>query len=186
MNGNQARSARILGITRGNLRKKIRAHGISLSTLGIGAAETAEEDDEADGEAIRAIPLMSRSGNDVELIAVDGSRRLTRYYVLALSAVALLSIAGQLFVQSRLIDQLGDSKLVNTAGRQRMLSQRIVKCALVLQTATTTAERETRRAELQSSLRQWRRKSRRIERRRRGRRASREKQPRHGGGFCAT
>ncbi|MGC3967884.1 MAG: type IV pili methyl-accepting chemotaxis transducer N-terminal domain-containing protein [Pirellulales bacterium] len=59
----------------------------------------------------------------------DGSRRLTRYYILALSAVALLSIAGQFFVQSQLVDQLGDSKLVNMAGRQRMLSQRIVKCA---------------------------------------------------------
>ena len=101
---------------------------------------------------------MSRSANDVEHTAVDDSRRLTRYYILALSAVALLSIAGQFFVQSRLIDQLGDSKLVNMAGRQRMLSQRIVKCALVLQTASTTlAEREVRRAELQSSLRQWRR-----------------------------
>ena len=101
---------------------------------------------------------MSRPADDVEHTAVDDSRRLTRYYILALSAVALLSIAGQFFVQSRLIDQLGDSKLVNMAGRQRMLSQRIVKCALVLQTASTTpAEREVRRAELQASLRQWRR-----------------------------
>ncbi len=51
MNGNQARSARILGITRGNLRKKIRAHGISLSGLGAAAAETADESDELDAEA---------------------------------------------------------------------------------------------------------------------------------------
>ncbi len=100
---------------------------------------------------------MSRSDDDVEHTAVDDSRRLTRYYILALSAVALLSIAGQFFVQSRLIDQLGDSKLVNMAGRQRMLSQRIVKCALVLQTETSAELREARRAELQSSLQQWRR-----------------------------
>lgn len=107
---------------------------------------------------MRATLPMSRSDDDVEHTAVDDSRRLTRYYILALSAVALLSIAGQFFVQSRLIDQLGDSKLVNMAGRQRMLSQRIVKCALVLQTtATTSVERKARRAELQSSLRQWRR-----------------------------
>jgi signal transduction histidine kinase/DNA-binding NarL/FixJ family response regulator len=87
----------------------------------------------------------------------DGSRRLTRYYILALSAVAVLSIAGQLFVQARLVEQLGDSKLVNTAGRQRMLSQRIVKCALVLNDRPSPAEQSIRAEELRSSLELWRR-----------------------------
>jgi two-component system nitrogen regulation response regulator GlnG len=47
MHGNQARSARILGITRGNLRKKIRTHGISLAAFGSATVE-AVGDDEAD------------------------------------------------------------------------------------------------------------------------------------------
>jgi len=50
--GNQARSARILGITRGNLRKKIRAHGISPAALGAnsfaGAGDESASDDAGD------------------------------------------------------------------------------------------------------------------------------------------
>ncbi|MBA4020090.1 MAG: Fis family transcriptional regulator [Pirellula sp.] len=48
--GNQARSARILGITRGNLRKKIRAHGILLAAIG-GPSQSAGHDAEDDVEA---------------------------------------------------------------------------------------------------------------------------------------
>jgi signal transduction histidine kinase/DNA-binding response OmpR family regulator len=100
---------------------------------------------------------MSEPFHDSATADADGSRRLTRYYILALSAVALLSIAGQLFVQARLVEQLGDSKLVNTAGRQRMLSQRIVKCALVLNDRPSPAEQSARAEELRSSLELWRR-----------------------------
>ncbi|MBL9083233.1 MAG: response regulator [Planctomycetales bacterium] len=100
---------------------------------------------------------MSEPFPDSATADADGSRRLTRYYILALSAVAVLSIAGQLFVQARLVEQLGDSKLVNTAGRQRMLSQRIVKCALVLNDRPSPAEQSARADELRSSLELWRR-----------------------------
>jgi len=87
----------------------------------------------------------------------DGTGRLTRYYILALSVVALLSIAGQALVQSRLHDQLGDSRLVNIAGRQRMLSQRIVKCALLLSESQAEVRHESRREELRAGLETWRR-----------------------------
>ncbi|EAQ77925.1 ATP-binding protein [Blastopirellula marina] len=60
------------------------------------------------------------------------TRRLTTLYIAALSIVALLSISGQVLVQQSIDRQQGDSTLVNIAGRQRMLSQRIAKSALVL------------------------------------------------------
>jgi len=68
------------------------------------------------------------------------AHRLTRLYVLALSAVACLSIAGQLLVQWCRDRQLSDSRVVNLAGRQRMLSQRVVK-ACVLGTYYVTIQR---------------------------------------------
>ncbi len=59
-------------------------------------------------------------------------RRLSRLYIIALSAIALSIIVSQLLVQSHLQAQLGDSHIVNVAGRQRMLSQKLVKEVLLL------------------------------------------------------
>ena len=58
--------------------------------------------------------------------------RLTRLYIIALSAVALLSIIGQLLIQIFLNSLLDDSHVVNIAGRQRMLSQRLSKTVVLL------------------------------------------------------
>lgn len=62
-------------------------------------------------------------------------RRLSRLYIIALSAIALSIIISQLLVQSHLQAQLGDSHIVNVAGRQRMLSQKLVKEVLLLSEA---------------------------------------------------
>jgi signal transduction histidine kinase len=58
--------------------------------------------------------------------------RLTRLYIIALSGVALLSVVGQLLIQVFLNSLLDDSHVVNVAGRQRMLSQRLSKTAVLL------------------------------------------------------
>lgn len=56
---------------------------------------------------------------------------LTRFYVVALCVVALLTVSG-LFLIRRTIRNLNhDSRVVNVAGRQRMLSQRLTKLALL-------------------------------------------------------
>ncbi|RFS18109.1 ATP-binding protein [Emticicia sp. C21] len=60
------------------------------------------------------------------------TQRLTRLYILALTAVAILSIAGQVLIQESLEDTLNDAHVVNIAGRQRMLSQRLSKMAILL------------------------------------------------------
>ena len=58
--------------------------------------------------------------------------RLTRLYVMALTAVAVLSMIGQILIQLFLNSLLDDSHVVNIAGRQRMLSQRLAKTCILL------------------------------------------------------
>lgn len=60
------------------------------------------------------------------------ARKITRLYLLALTAVAMLSVGGQILVQQSLKRQSTDSRVVNIAGRQRMLSQKISKTVLLL------------------------------------------------------
>ncbi|GAB3925233.1 ATP-binding protein [Larkinella terrae] len=59
------------------------------------------------------------------------AQRLTRFYILALTVIAVLSITGLLFIRRTLSDHNNDGRVVNVAGRQRMLSQRLTKLALL-------------------------------------------------------
>lgn len=62
----------------------------------------------------------------------EGFARLGAWYILALSVIAAVAIVGQVLIQTHLRDQLGDSAVVNMAGRQRMLSQKIARLALMI------------------------------------------------------
>lgn len=84
------------------------------------------------------------------------SQSLRRRYVLALSIIALLVILSQVLIQFTLTDQEGDSRVVNVAGRQRMLSQRITKCVLLLESSIPDVEREFYLEELRQSVSLWR------------------------------
>jgi len=81
--------------------------------------------------------------------------RLTWLYITALSSVAVLTILGQILVQWSLSRQIGDSAVVNVAGRQRMLSQKLAKAAIGLQHAQSPLERQQRREEIQATLALW-------------------------------
>ncbi len=59
-------------------------------------------------------------------------QRLTRTYVIALSSLFILTIIGQILIGKLLNIQSRDTTIINIAGRQRMLSQNIVKNALLL------------------------------------------------------
>lgn len=65
---------------------------------------------------------------------------LTRRYVLALSFVAFLSITAFLTLRAAIAAQETSAAVVNVAGRQRMLSQRISRFALLLTLNKGTAE----------------------------------------------
>ena len=76
------------------------------------------------------------------MIFQDSHRRLTFTYILALSLVAILTIASQLLIHHTLEIQANDSRVINISGRQRMLSQRITKTALLIK----NAQHETQKA----------------------------------------
>lgn len=59
------------------------------------------------------------------------ARRLTRFYIVALTVIAVLSLSGLLFIRRTISTHYDDSRIVNVAGRQRMLSQRLTKLALL-------------------------------------------------------
>ena len=90
-----------------------------------------------------------------ELTQKYPTRRLTILYVAALGAVAVLSIAGQVLIQRSLKQQSGDSRVINIAGRQRMLSQKVAKAALALKVETNPERRQEHLQELQTALEIW-------------------------------
>lgn len=82
-------------------------------------------------------------------------KRLTTLYVLALSTVALLAIIGQVLVHVVLEQQHDDAHVINIAGRQRMLSQKLVKAGLALSHSENATDRQRYSAELQDALIMW-------------------------------
>jgi signal transduction histidine kinase len=83
------------------------------------------------------------------------SRKFTRLYILALSAVAFLSVLGQVLIQLALHNQLNDSATINYAGRQRFMSQQIVKNILLLTDAEETPADSVYLNDLRKVLARW-------------------------------
>jgi PAS domain S-box-containing protein len=69
-------------------------------------------------------------------------KRLKRMYLFALVTIAITVLLSQLLVQSNLKSQLHDSRLINISGKQRMLSQKLVKEILVYTTNSTRKNSE--------------------------------------------
>ncbi|WP_040005767.1 ATP-binding protein [Fibrisoma limi] len=59
------------------------------------------------------------------------ARRLTRFYVIALTVIALLTVSGLLFIKQTINNLNDDGRVLNVAGRQRMLSQRLTKLTVL-------------------------------------------------------
>ncbi|MGC1305914.1 MAG: methyl-accepting chemotaxis protein [Phormidesmis sp.] len=75
------------------------------------------------------------------LLTKTPTRMLTRLYVSTVVVVSLLTIGGQVLTQRSLARQANDGGIINVAGRQRMLSQKITKVALALSSAQISPER---------------------------------------------
>lgn len=84
-------------------------------------------------------------------------RKLTLLYVTALTSIAVMSIVGQALIQTSLARQRHDSHVVNIAGRQRMLSQKLAKNALALDSTSDPLSRDVRRRELGEVVALWER-----------------------------
>lgn len=72
---------------------------------------------------------MTENPNTLDQVTFN---RLRRLYIIALGAIAISLITSQILIRQYLADQEDDSRLVNVAGRQRMLSQKLSKEALLL------------------------------------------------------
>lgn len=68
--------------------------------------------------------------------------KFRRLYLLALLLIAISIIMAQILIQNHLNSQLNDSRIVNIAGRQRMLSQKLVKGVLLLERSGSKSEIE--------------------------------------------
>ena len=82
-------------------------------------------------------------------------RRLTSRYVLALTTVAILTIIGQVVIHIVIDQQLDDANVINIAGRQRMLSQKIAKASLAYVHADTDETKDGYLRELEVALALW-------------------------------
>jgi signal transduction histidine kinase len=81
--------------------------------------------------------------------------RLGTWYILALSVIATVFTIGQVLIQNHLRDQLSDSRVINVAGKQRMLSQKLAKTVLLLSGDQRMEERHQIHSDLQTTLRLW-------------------------------
>src|SRR5690606_17786349 len=81
--------------------------------------------------------------------------QLGRYYLIALCSIAMVIIISQVLVQQFISEQKSDSHVINLAGRQRMLSQKITKCALLLGSSMDEDRRGEWLGELEAALAEW-------------------------------
>lgn len=98
---------------------------------------------------------MTLEFNSESKLKFNRFSKLGMWYILALSVIATVSIIGQFLIQNHLDNQLSDSHVINVAGRQRMLSQRITKCALLLKPVQDSSERMEILHEMRSALQLW-------------------------------
>ncbi len=100
--------------------------------------------------------MFSNAGKAKERIDSSTFDRLRTGYVIALGAIALAVISGQLLIQNFLKKQVNDSRVINVAGRQRMLSQRITKQTLLLSRGGAEDSLKMVRQALRRDLHAWR------------------------------
>ncbi|MDW5287680.1 ATP-binding protein [Formosa sp. PL04] len=88
-------------------------------------------------------------------LATSTFNRLRRLYVLALGAIALSVIVSQIIVRNFLNDQQDDSTVINIAGRQRMLSQKLSKEVLLISGITNMSQRLVLKDTLKYTIHRW-------------------------------
>ena len=82
-------------------------------------------------------------------------QKLRRLYLFAFLAIALTIIISQVLIQHHISTQINDSRIINIAGRQRMLSQKLTKEILLLKDADNPSERRKKLAAIKSTYLRW-------------------------------
>lgn len=81
--------------------------------------------------------------------------KLRKLYIFAFLGIAASILISEILVQNFLNKQINDSRVINLAGRQRMLSQKLAKEILLLRYDTTQKCRVERVNEINKSLTLW-------------------------------
>ncbi len=85
----------------------------------------------------------------------SNTRQLAARYFVSLGAISVVAILGTLLVQYQGRNSQSDARVVNIAGRQRMLSQAIAKDALLLSRSTDASERLRLAEDLRGVVATW-------------------------------
>jgi adenylate cyclase len=86
--------------------------------------------------------------------ANQASQRFTRLYVASLSAIAMLSIAGQIFVQQQLARQTHDIAIITAAQKRQTLCERLLKATLAVR-LSPPGDRAESVKQLEALLTEW-------------------------------
>ena len=95
---------------------------------------------------------MTKNGNSLDQRTFN---KLSRLYIIALSTIALSVIISQILVRNHLKNQESDSTVINVAGRQRMLSQRLTKEIVSITVYNDKVNRSVLRNKINKTLYLW-------------------------------
>ena len=92
---------------------------------------------------------------DPQNMKIKRFQQLKIFYGIALTLIALTLLSSSILMQHAVRRNDGDARVINLSGRQRMLSQRLTKCALALNLTSDGEERTKRLHEISESLMAW-------------------------------
>jgi len=95
---------------------------------------------------------MEKNGNSLDQRTFDKLRRL---YIIGFSTIALSVVISQTLIHTHLIGQESDSTVINIAGRQRMLSQKLAKNVVSLSSTSSLKEQLAITNKLKETLYLW-------------------------------
>ncbi len=95
---------------------------------------------------------MTKNGNSLDQRTFS---KLSRLYIIALSTIALSVIISQILVRNHLNNQESDSTVINVAGRQRMLSQKLTKEIVSLTVTEDKINRVVLKNKIKETLHLW-------------------------------
>lgn len=95
---------------------------------------------------------MTKSGNSLDQRTFN---KLSRLYVIALSTIALSVVISQVLVRNHLETQKSDSTVINIAGRQRMLSQKLTKEIVSISVSSDEKNRRQLKNKITKTLYLW-------------------------------
>src|SRR6266852_2468439 len=120
------------------------SHAVSVSSLSVAGIVIVAV------MVLGLVPLASLAFD-----SLSNTRQLTARYFVSLGAISVVAILGTLLIQHQGRQSQSDARVVNIAGRQRMVSQAIAKDALLLMRSRDAGERQRLVEDLRSLDALW-------------------------------